>query len=338
MTERYRPGGAEKAAEPELQAADGLALGSAHIRAALAERLGMRAEVMLGRTDWREALAAAVPFQRVAAQALGNALEAAVRLRGLIAGMCLAIANSRDWGEEELIEAVARHGYGDGGAVSRLDLLPFSGSEAVPLLLTPTVGSVESEGVSLLARVVQARQSGLLVFDNFDTAHPLVQQHLLDGARRGRVFDYRGRDLHVRSFVAVFLLKSIRRTRPLGFRPQSRTLQDGRDFALSGVDAAVALAPPDEHGAADTVLPQTIERFKDETGVDVNLSAGAQEFLRQLPANEGLSTYRERVSRLLAEAAAEALAQDSPGGGRVEIELRGERLKARCIASGGATK
>jgi hypothetical protein len=203
--------------------------------------------------------------------------------------------------------------------------------------LRPAFG-VERQVAAIVNALSRAdKASCALVLENLDAAHPIVQQFLLEGVKRGRMTDYRGRELHVRAFTTVFLLSQGPQSRSLGFRPDSRSQRD-RDSLLSGaVDAATILAPPDIARAASVVLDHVVRQFAQETGLDVRLSPGAERFLRRMPAEDGLSAYRERASRLLVEAVAEALDGDVPDGRWFAIAVKGERLKAfRRRRSAGA--
>jgi hypothetical protein len=326
---RSRPRATKAIERSEARAREQAPVLVLNVRAALAERLGVSREVLGRRVDWVEALVTAVPFQDEAAREVGRALQVAHALRGMIAGIRLAICNARDWGEEELIEAIADHGYGDPRAVCRLNLRPFWSSDAIGVLLEATLGNSEvAEGISLLARVLQARRSGVLVLQNFDAAHPIVQQFLLEGVKRGRMTDFRGRELHVRAFTTVFLLNQEPRSRGLGFRPHSGSQSDHDDLLSGAVDAATSLAPPDIARAPRVVLGQAVRQFAQETGLDVKLSPEAEAFLGSMSASDGLSAYRERVSRVLVEAVAEALDGHVLDGRGFDIVVKGGRLQA----------
>jgi hypothetical protein len=312
-----------------------------HIRAALSQRLDMSLEALSGPMDWPDALVSALPFQETAARRLGRALQMASVIRGMIAGTRLVIANARDWGERELIEAIAEKGYGDARNVSRLDLRAFSGSEGLPLLLAPTEGGGEmGQAQSILGRALLARRSGLLVFENFDVAHRLVQQFLMDGMKRGRVTDYGGRDLHLRAFTGAFLLGSALQGRRLGFHVDTHASEDGQGFSGLEADEAVSLVEPSIIGTGDSILNQVIEQFREE-GIGVELSAAATRFLETIPVKDGLSAYRGSVARLLSEALADVATGQVQRKRPYLIRMKGDRLKASTrrgtsgIQSGG---
>ncbi len=268
-----------------------------HVRAALAERAGMRMESVSGRVDWERYLVEAAPFQEHAARTLGSGLAAYAALHDTVAGARVAICNARDWGEREFLETVALHGYGDSRAVSRLDLRVFASQEGLQLLLSPT-GIVDgTAATSILASVLLRRRSGVLVLEHFDRASEQVRSVLSDGVISGSVTDYRGRELRLRSFTTVLMLSSAGPSH-IGLRPATASHE-----ALSAdADVAVTLASPTIASGGGAILDRLLAEMSQEMGLRLRFASEARLFLLQVPPDGGLRAYRARVRRLLSEA------------------------------------
>lgn len=307
---------AEEAFREDTQAAEGRRATSlpvirvADVQQALQERAGIRLETVSGRVDWSTVLTSAVPFQPRAAIDLAAGLRTESMLRATVAGVSVVFNNARDWGEREFVREIAANGYGEADAISTIDLTPFAGGHALPLLLTPIGGNDVSEGSSLLARLIGKRHSGVLVFEHFDRADQAVQSFLLEGATTGRVTDFRGRELWLRTFTCVFLQGEAAQRR-MGFG------QLKSDVPRSGVGPATAVSVildrPDPGAAVSAIADPVLSELSEVLGVSLRLDGDLRRVTNTLPVASGLEHARARLRAILTPALAEWLdAQAEP--------------------------
>lgn len=277
-----------------------VAMGS--VRRALAERLAIRLESVSGRVDWVRVSQEAAPFQAVASHELGLCLRAFATLHDGVAGARIAIHNARDWGEFELSEAVAEAGFGSRQAVTAFDLAPFAGSDATALLLMPQVSGGVGDGISLLASVLTKRKSGVVAFQNFDSAHPSVQSLLQDAMSRGEAQDYGGRRLWLRGFTYVLLTRGGATLR-LGFATGGEPRRADLD-----VDINVTLQKPWGPAATQAIVTPVLDDIADRLGIKVKLQPAAMALAGKLSLDRGLRCARGELERMLGRALAAKIA------------------------------
>lgn len=319
----------EDARAPEtVEDAGEAAVSVASVRRALEERLGIRMESVSGRVDWIQLCQEAAPFQPQAAHELGVSLRAFATLRDSVAGIRVAISNSRDWGEFELIRALASGGFGDPNASSVLDMAPFAGPEAMGLLLMPQVSGGTGDGISLLAAAMTDRKSGVLVFPNFDLAHPTVQSFLIDAIARGFAQDYSGRRLWLRGFACLLLIRNGHKSR-LGFATSANS-----DDTPLNVDATVDLQKPGGPAVGQTIVRHVVNEIADQLGLEVKLEPEAEMLAERLSIDQGLTYARCELKRMLGRAIAERIARapDTRLGAVVVGVEKGRLLVTRARA------
>lgn len=268
---------------------------SRHVRLALAAKAGVGRDAANIEVQWEPALLTALPFQPRAAAILGGVLQGTAALKGTILDTRFLVANALDWGEDQIIECVARAGYGSAFAVRGLDCRSLAGADAIDQLVASyTAGLGVSDSVSRLGRLLNDMSSGVLVFRAFDEAHPAAQHYLLEGLARGSFSDASGRTLHTRTFTSIFLIGPSRVAGQMGLRRSGSSAPTTSPLAAR-VHACVALERPPAREIVDFVAPAVLAEFRRDTGLQLSLSEEARCYMAGVNNPEGIAACRDRL-------------------------------------------
>jgi ATP-dependent Clp protease ATP-binding subunit ClpA len=128
-------------------------------------------------------------------------------------------------GKTSMATALAEALCGRPDAVIRLDMNEFSAAGSVTRLLGADPGYVGHEGETALVRGLQTWQTGVLLLDEFEKAHPDVQKLFLSAFDEGVIRDAKG-NRHMLSNLTVIATSNAQpqTTRSMGFAPPNMRL------------------------------------------------------------------------------------------------------------------
>ena len=107
-------------------------------------------------------------------------------------------------GKGTLAQALAREVFGREDAMIRLDMTDYQESHALSRLIGSPPGYVGYEDEDMLVTPLRRRPSSLVLLEDFDRAHPQIQERILRLLREGEIVDTRGYKADVRN--AIFIL------------------------------------------------------------------------------------------------------------------------------------
>lgn len=107
-------------------------------------------------------------------------------------------------GKGTLATALAQEVFGKSTALIRLDMTDYQESHAISRLIGSPPGYVGYEDEDVLVTPLRRRSSSVVVFEDFDRAHPQIQERILRLLREGEIADTRGYTADVRN--AIFIL------------------------------------------------------------------------------------------------------------------------------------
>jgi len=153
-------------------------------------------------------------------------------------------------GKTEMSKALAEHLYGDPGRMVRFDMSEYADPFAVERLVG---GAGREEG--LLTSRVREQPFGVVLFDEFEKAHPLFLDLLLQALGDGRLTDASGRVASFQNAVVILTsnlgAETFRRGR-MGFLADARAQAEAREHFLHEVKDAVR---PELFNRIDRVVP-----------------------------------------------------------------------------------
>ena len=201
----------------------------------------------------------------------------------------LAFVGPGGVGKATAARALAQEVFGDRRALIRLDMTDYQQSHALSRLIGSPPGYVGYEDADMLVTPLRKRPSSVVLLEDFDRAHPHIQDRLLRLIEEGQLGDSQGRraDATNAVFVLTMTTESAVSTEPIGFASSSSG-DDGVPDEVSDdpvferierrVDGVVSFAglSDDGHAGVAALLRSLLERFadnlKDEYGVDVEIT------------------------------------------------------------------
>lgn len=107
-------------------------------------------------------------------------------------------------GKGTLANALAQEVFGSSAALIRLDMTDFQESHSISRLIGSPPGYVGYEDEDVLVTPLRRRPSSVVLLEDFDRAHPRIQERMLRLLREGEITDTRGYKADVRN--AIFIL------------------------------------------------------------------------------------------------------------------------------------
>jgi ATP-dependent Clp protease ATP-binding subunit ClpC len=116
----------------------------------------------------------------------------------------LLFAGPQGVGKGTLASALALEVFGSKGAIIRLDMTDYQEPHSMSRLIGSPPGYVGYEDEDMLVTPLRRRPSSIVLLEDFDRAHPQIQDRILRLLREGEIADTRGYKADVRN--AVFIL------------------------------------------------------------------------------------------------------------------------------------
>ncbi|MGM0557367.1 MAG: AAA family ATPase, partial [Myxococcota bacterium] len=201
-------------------------------------------------------------------------------------------------GKSTLATALAEEIFNDPKAVLRLDMTDFQESHSMSRLIGSPPGYVGYEDEDLFVTPLRRRPSSVVLLEDFDSAHPRIQERMLRLIEEGEIVDTRGHRADVRN--ALFILtvnEDTSRNGPkIGFGdsddasrwPSARQTLDMLDNSLAArlrdyVDAAVPFRALAGGGGspARELLERRIASFVDAMKSEYKLTVVLDRDLRE---------------------------------------------------------
>lgn len=153
--------------------------------------------------------------QRLRSVVIGQDEAISEVARALVAGRLRSANQSRPMsvllfagpsgvGKGTLAQALAQEVFGRSDALIRLDMTDYQESHALSRLIGSPPGYVGYEDEDMLVTPLRRRPSSVVLLEDFDRAHPQIQERLLRLLREGEIVDTRGYKADVRN--AIFIL------------------------------------------------------------------------------------------------------------------------------------
>ncbi|AWV90277.1 AAA family ATPase [Bradymonas sediminis] len=209
-------------------------------------------------------------------------------------------------GKSTLARALAQEVFDDPKALLRVDMNDFQEAHSISRLIGSPPGYVGYEDEDLFVTPLRRRPSSVVLFEDFDRAHPQIQSRILRLIDDGEIVDTRGHRADVRNslFILTVHADTDRSAQAIGFAgaaagaPSASGPGKGNEAALralpSGlasqlrdpIDAAVAFHSLGQGG--DVVLELLeqrtdafIEALRNEYRLAVQIDASLTEYLRE---------------------------------------------------------
>ena len=236
-------------------------------------------------------------------------------------------------GKGTLAGALAQEVFGSTRSLIRLDMTDFQESHAISRLIGSPPGYVGYEDEDVLVTPLRRRPSSVVLLEDFDRAHPQIQERILRLLREGEIADTRGHKADVRNAIFILTVNlevEGRQHMRIGFgSDDERELPDGarliadRDQQLAArvngqVDALITFRElaRDEDSPARDLLHRRIDFFcegmRQEYKIEVSLDAELIDHLEEQV--RGITNAREVeavIDQFLYEPVTDALLEGS---------------------------
>lgn len=274
-------------------------------------------------TRLRDAIIGQDPaMQKIAQVLVASRLKNADKRRPL---SVLAFVGPPGVGKATAAEALAQEVFYDERALIRLDMTDYQEAHALSRLIGSPPGYVGYEDVDMLVTPLRRRPSSVVLLEDFDRAHPRIQDRLLRLIEEGELGDTRGHcaDATNAVFVLTISTHESSKSEAIGFGASNSRAADPleqlNDHRLvtklrdrvDGVVSFVDLSENAEEGALallDSILQRFVTNMESEYQIELEVSPGLE---AQLAASaRGLAKAREveaLIDRYLVEPAARQL-------------------------------
>ena len=332
-----------------------------HVAEVVAKRVRVPLERLLESEQARlmrleEVLAQRVFGQDEALQAIGEVLrsaEAGLRNPNRPRAVFLFVGPT-GVGKTETCKALAEFLFGDENRLVRFDMSEFSEPHSVAKLIGAPPGYVGYQEGGQLVEAVRRFPYSVVLFDEFDRAHPEVHRLFLQMFDEARLTDARGRLARFNECIIVLttnLGAATQEERRMGFRSsdeqEKQNRQSQRERMMKALRSAI---PPEIINRIDRIVffyPLTQESVRAiidkalnsirqrlaQRGVDLHLEESVYEFLAEQGFQQeyGARAIERAVSHFIAEPLARMILQDQIADSRplfvyiCEGELRMEQ-------------
>ena len=241
----------------------------------------------------------------------------------------LAFLGPSGVGKATAAVALAGEVFSDERAVIRLDMTDFQESHALSRLIGSPPGYVGYEDSDMLVTPLRRRPASVVLLEDFDRAHPQIQERLLRLIEEGELADTRGHRADATNAIFVLTIAmEAERGGPIGFGndrsatastvangPLLRRLEGRVDGMISFLELS-----SDSAGGAKTLLDALVDDFLKRTAeeyqVDVKLTDDLRAELRhQADLARTALKVEEIVDRCLVHPTADALLRGDARGG-----------------------
>lgn len=297
-------------------------------------------QILTGERRWWEGLtdelASQVVGQPTAAEHVAHTLvEARLRNADRKRPMAvLAFAGPAGVGKARMAETLAEVVFNDPRAIHRLDMSDYQEAHSLSRLIGSPPGYVGYDDDDILVTPLRRRPSSVVILEDFDRAHPRIQQRMLRMMHEGEISDTRGQRADVSNaiFVLTMTVDASVGGSGIGFGERGEgtaeevdvsELLDGdmRDRLANNVDGVIPFVDLSSETSepARELLMDRVDRFvtsmSDEYHLDVVVSSRLREALAERASDvSSLDDADELVTEWLYEPMTRALIEGDING------------------------
>lgn len=246
-------------------------------------------------------------------------------------------------GKTELAKALAHELFGREDALVKLDMSEFAEGHSVSKLLGSPAGYVGFREGNRLADTIRKHPHAVLLFDEFEKAHPDVQHLLLQALEDGKITDGTGRHIPFRHAYIVLTsnvgAEYLNRS-SLGFGDsldgfeslvRTQLKERFRPELLNRLDRIVVFKPLESKTLRDIVrreLDIVLGRVQEAQNVALSAGDDVLDWLmtREFGSDEGARAARRVVEREVMSLLSEMLI-DHPNKRKATIKVSKDRIK-----------
>jgi ATP-dependent Clp protease ATP-binding subunit ClpB len=255
-------------------------------------------------------------------------------------------------GKTELTRALAEFLFNDDKALIRVDMSEFMEKHSVSKLIGAPPGYVGFDESGGLTEMVRHRPYSVILFDEIEKAHPEVFNILLQVLDNGRLTDSKGRSVNFRNTVIIMTsnigAQHIERMEKLGFAKDSDNRdRDNYADAKNKINSALKdffrpefLNRVDDIMIFDILSRESIKKIVEiqvgeivkrlaEKQIELVLAPAVYEYLAKEGYNPqyGARPLRRLIqTKILTPVANLLISQEVSKGGRVTVDLRGDKF------------
>ena len=255
-------------------------------------------------------------------------------------------------GKTELTRALAEFLFNDEKALIRVDMSEFMEKHSVSKLIGAPPGYVGFDESGGLTEMVRHRPYSVILFDEIEKAHPEVFNILLQVLDNGRLTDSKGRTVNFRNTVIIMTsnigAQHIERMEKLGFAKDSDNRdRDNYDDAKNKINSALKdffrpefLNRVDDIMIFDILSKESIRKIVEiqvseivkrlsEKHIELVIAPAVYEYLAKEGYNPqyGARPLRRLIqNKILTPVANLLISQEVAKGGRVTVDLRGDKF------------
>ena len=200
-------------------------------------------------------------------------------------------------GKGTLARALAEEVFNDPKAVLRLDMTDFQEPHSMSRLVGSPPGYVGYEDEDMFVSPLRRRSSRVVLLEDFDRAHPRIQERILRILEEGEIADTRGSvaDASNAIFVLTVNTASVKAAGKIGFGTDTDTadgsqILDDHDRVLASrlrehVDAVIAFRPLGDatNQSSEQLVNRRLSTFaaamQDEYLIEIVIGEGLRNFL-----------------------------------------------------------
>lgn len=253
-------------------------------------------------------------------------------------------------GKSTLAQALANEVFNDPRALIRLDMTDYQEAHALSRLIGSPPGYVGYEDADMLVTPLRRRPSSIVLLEDFDRAHPRIQERIIRFIEEGELVDTRGNRADARNAVFILTIntQSSGTNQPIGFggrrgqdvsaqEPPGSLLEQGNFARISAqVDAVVTFVGLGDGGAqpALELLERRILRFIDSMYNEYKVHVYLHETLRTYLKQGALESASGRGIEALISECLYSPMTDALLAGVESTELEMEWSGGRVVVSG----
>lgn len=270
-------------------------------------------------------------MEQIARELVASRLKNADKSRPL---SVLAFVGPAGVGKATAAEALAQEIFYDERALIRLDMTDFQEAHTLSRLIGSPPGYVGYEDADMLVTPLRKRPSSVVLLEDFDRAHPHVQDRLLRLIEEGELGDTRGHRADATNAVFVLTINaeeaasgaigfgaSESKTDEILDRLPDETLASRLRNRVDDVVSFSHLSEDADRGALallDSILERFVDNLRTEYDVDIEVTSRLEEALAtRVRSLAKARDVEEAVDRLLVEPMARKLLEGTDAQGFV---------------------